>query len=104
LTHQKICTSSKKNTALLNQQPPNQTLQRTASGSALLRLQPPLWTGARLRRLAKYIIPLIRTRLILHLSATRARFSNEVLIGAYPRLFAGNSVLRHCFSESLAVD
>jgi len=42
LTHQKICTSSKKNTALLNQQPPNQTLQRTASGSALLRLQPPL--------------------------------------------------------------
>ena len=31
LTHQKICTSSKKNTALLNQQPPNQTLQRRAS-------------------------------------------------------------------------
>lgn len=43
LTHQKICTSSRKNTALLNQHSPNQALQRTASsGSALLCLQPPL--------------------------------------------------------------
>lgn len=42
LTHQKICASSKKNTALLNHSRRTRALQRTASGSALLRLQPPL--------------------------------------------------------------
>lgn len=38
LTHQKICTSSKKNTALLNQQPPNQgSLQKTDNRARLDR-------------------------------------------------------------------